>query len=372
MYQGRVRHLFPGGNTSIGFFSYYSNIITQEEADRIFIIKGGPGVGKSTFMKRMGAKMQDMGYDVEYLHCSSDNSSLDGVKIPELKIAFIDGTAPHVVDPKSPGAVDEILNFGEFWDEEGIRAHKDEIIKTNKEIGYIFSRAYKYFKAAYTIYEGSTSIHAEALHNGEINKLAAELICDLFDGEAATVEEGKQRSMFASALTPNGYTNYLDSILTTEKTYEFKGGLGTGEDRILERIKTAAVERGHFVEAYYCALNPYKLDHLVIPGLNSAFTTTNFYHDSRVKKFATIDMHQYMNKDIIAHYKDDLYQNLTEFDNLMSTALLTISRAKALHDQLETYYAANIRFEEIDSYFEKILARILKFNSTQVNSLNRV
>lgn len=359
MSQGKVRHLFPGGNTSLGFFSYYDNIITQEEADKIFIIKGGPGVGKSTFMKRMGEKMQEMGYDVEYLHCSSDNNSLDGVKIPKLKIAFIDGTSPHIVDPKSPGAVDEILNFGEFWDEEGIRAHKDQIIQVNKEISYIFSRAYKYFKAAYAIYEASESIYSEALNKGETNKLAAKLINDLFEGKDAADEEGKQRSMFASALTPDGYKNYLDTILSSEKIYEFKGGLGTGEDRILERIKTAAKERGYYVEAYFCALNPYKIDHLVIPGLNCAFTTSNSYHESKVEKFATIDMNEYMNKDIIAHYKDDLYQNLTEFNNLMSVALLTIKRAKTLHDQLETYYVPNIHFERIDSYFEKILARIM-------------
>ena len=51
MSQGKSRDLFPGGNTSLGFFSYYNNIISQEEANRIFVIKGGPGVGKSTFMK---------------------------------------------------------------------------------------------------------------------------------------------------------------------------------------------------------------------------------------------------------------------------------------------------------------------------------
>jgi hypothetical protein len=29
------------------------------------------------------------------------------------------------VDPKNPGAVDEIINLGDFWDEEGIRKNKD-------------------------------------------------------------------------------------------------------------------------------------------------------------------------------------------------------------------------------------------------------
>jgi GTPase SAR1 family protein len=359
MSQGKIRHLFPGGNTSLGFFSYYSNIISQEEANRIFVIKGGPGVGKSTFMKRISEKMLEKGYDVEYLHCSSDNNSLDGIKVPALQIAFIDGTSPHIVDPKSPGAVDEILNFGDFWNEDGIRAHKDEIIKTNKEISYIFSRAYKYIKAAATVYEASGAIYAEATDSSKTNQLTARLLSFLFDETASPSEDGKQRSLFASALTPTGYCNYLDSVLTTEKVYEFKGGLGTGEDKILEKIRAAAVERGYNTEVFYCALNPYKIDHLIIPGLNTALTTSNYYHSSTVPKSTVIDMQEYMKPDILAHFKDDLGQNIEEFDNLMAVALMTIRRAKTLHDQLETFYVPNIRFGEIDGFLEKTLGRIL-------------
>ena len=98
MPKGKIRHMFPGGNTSKGFFSFYNYIISQEEAKRIFILKGGPGVGKSTFMKKTANEMLERGYDVEFMHCSSDNNSLDGVVIPNIGVALIDGTAPHVVD----------------------------------------------------------------------------------------------------------------------------------------------------------------------------------------------------------------------------------------------------------------------------------
>jgi len=359
MSQGKSRDLFPGGNTSLGFFSYYSNIMTQEEANRIFVIKGGPGVGKSTFMKKIGAEMLIRGYDVEYLHCSSDNNSVDGVKIPELQVVFVDGTAPHIVDPKNPGAVDEILNFGDFWDEAGIRANKDSVIRTNNEIGYIFNRAYKYLKAAYSIYEGSSEIYSKAFNKGEMNKFINKLMGDLFNGIPAG-GNGKIRSMFASAMTPNGLCNYLDTILTVEKVYEIRGALGTGEDKILEKIKDAAIERGCYVEAYYCALNPYKLDHLVIPDMDLAFTTTNSYHSSTVRKFAVIDMLSYMDDQTLMHYKDDLDQNLTDFEHLLTTALKTIKRAKVLHDELETYYVPNINFDGIDKLYNKVLERILE------------
>jgi GTPase SAR1 family protein len=359
MSQAKTRHMFAGGNTSQGFFSYYNNIISQEEASRVFVIKGGPGVGKSTFMKRIGERMLEIGYDIEFFHCSSDNESLDGIKIPELKVAFIDGTSPHIVDPKSPGAVDEILNFGDFWNESGIRPHKNEILKINKEISYIFARAYKYLKAAAAVYEANAAIYSEALNTFEVNKYSSKLINDLFGGVSGAVRDGKERNLFASALTPSGYCNYLDSILADNKVFEIVGNLGTGEDKILGKIKNAAIERGYDVEVFYCSLNPHKIDHLFIPLLNTAFTTSNFYHSSKVDKFETIDMQEFIIPEVVERYKEDIRQNIEEFDNLMSVALLTIRRAKVLHDRLETYYVPNIRFGDIDKLFERTLSRIL-------------
>lgn len=104
MSNAHIKKMFPGAVTAQGFYSFYHYMI-QQNANHIFILKGGPGVGKSTFMKKVGQTMLDHGYDIEYHCCSSDNSSIDGVVIPNLKIALLDGTAPHIVDPKNPGAV---------------------------------------------------------------------------------------------------------------------------------------------------------------------------------------------------------------------------------------------------------------------------
>jgi len=358
MSKGTVRHLFPGGNTSLGFHSFYGNIIAQEEADRIYIIKGGPGVGKSTFMKKIGAKMQETGYDVEYLHCSSDNHSLDGVLIPALQTAFIDGTSPHVVDPKCPGAVDEILNFGQFWDDEGIRVHKSEILQTAGEISYIFSRAYKYLRAAAAVRESSAEIYAKAKDAGKLNRLASELT-DAYVGHAAADREGRQRSLFASALTPDGCCNHLDSLLTADRIVEIQGGLGTPESEVLETIRTAALTGGYFVEAFYCALDPKKLEHLIVPDLRCAFTTANAYHGSKVPKDKTIDIKDFLHP-LSETHRQDLEQNQTHFDRLLNEALSTIRRAKALHDKLETYYVPNIRFAQIDSLLEQTLEKLQK------------
>lgn len=95
--EGKVRHMFPGNNTPHGFFSYYQYILSQQQAEKIYCLKGGPGVGKSTFMRKIGEEMLEEGFDVDFLHCSSDPGSLDGIVITEKKIALIDATSPHVV-----------------------------------------------------------------------------------------------------------------------------------------------------------------------------------------------------------------------------------------------------------------------------------
>ncbi len=112
--KGKIRKIFPGANTSNGFYSYFDYIIPKD-VNRIFCLKGGPGVGKSSLMKKVARDFVEKGYDVEVFPCSSDPSSLDAVVIEKLKVVLLDATAPHIVDPKIPGAIDEIVNFGDFW-----------------------------------------------------------------------------------------------------------------------------------------------------------------------------------------------------------------------------------------------------------------
>ncbi|OPZ93996.1 MAG: hypothetical protein BWY74_00913 [Firmicutes bacterium ADurb.Bin419] len=361
MSKGKIRHMFPGGNTSQGFFSYYDYILSQEEATRIICIKGGPGVGKSTFMKKIGAEMLDRGYDVEYMHCSSDNNSLDGVVIPAIKVTLLDGTAPHVVDPKNPGAVDEIIHLGDFWDEDGIRKNREGILKDNREVGRTFRRAYRYIKAAYYFYEDSREIISWGIDNAKVNATTEKLINELFKDSGVASKEGKIRRLFASAITPDGYVNYLSTVLSTDKVYVFKGQAGTGTEKSLSRILDAAVESGNNVEAYYCALNPQKLEHLVINDLGVSFTTSNKYHEAEVDAFEVIDFDEYIDKEILKEYEEVLNLNKKEFDSVMSTAIGSIAKAKATHDKMEAYYIPNMDFDAIQRCYESTLARVLDY-----------
>ncbi len=360
--RGAIKRVFPGNNTSQGFYSFYDHIL-PEDATRFFIIKGGPGVGKSTLMKKIGEAMIEMGYDTEYHHCSSDNNSLDGVVFPQIGVALIDGTSPHIVDPKHPGAVDEIVYLGDYWHEEGVRQCRTEIMEANREVSICFERAYRFLRAAQVVYDDWEAVVGEGMDFARANQLADELIRELFGSMRVASRAGSVRRLFASAITPDGMMNYLYSILgRCHKKYVIEGEPGTGKSVLLEKVARAACERNHAVELYHCPLNPSKIEHVIIPGLSTALTKSIEPHTYTPSKGDTIiDMNQCLSYDFLKAYPGRIATNSELFDRLFGHAISFIGQAKRAHDRMERYYIANMDFGRIEKLREQLLERILRY-----------
>ena len=91
----QITNFFAGANSGEGFRNLFSEMVDIENTYDFMVLKGGPGVGKNTFMREIGRTMEAAGTPVEYLWCSGDPDSLDGVVLPELRCAVADGTSPH-------------------------------------------------------------------------------------------------------------------------------------------------------------------------------------------------------------------------------------------------------------------------------------
>ena len=123
---------FAATNSGQGFVHYFHEIFGLD--DRIYILKGGPGTGKSYFLRQIQKACLEKGIDCECYLCSSDPDSLDGIRIPDLSVSVFDGTAPHAADTKLPGARENLINLGAFWREELLRLHREEItLKAEKK-----------------------------------------------------------------------------------------------------------------------------------------------------------------------------------------------------------------------------------------------
>ena len=95
----QVTNFFVGANSGEGFQNLFHEMVDLEDTYDFMVLKGGPGVGKNTFMREIGRVMEQAGTPVEYLWCSGDPDSLDGVVLPELRCAVADGTSPHGTAP---------------------------------------------------------------------------------------------------------------------------------------------------------------------------------------------------------------------------------------------------------------------------------
>lgn len=355
-FKGSEKHFFLGGNTPKGFFSYYDYLLSQDSARKIYCIKGGPGTGKSTLMKKIAAAAAKKGADVELAHCSSDPDSLDGVIIKPANIAFVDGTSPHIVDPKTPGAVDTIIHLGECWDSEAIGRHKQSIIKTNSKISQQFKRAYVYLAAAYVLQEDMESIYAQSMKGNVHATFEENIIFQEFAEIPVSDVRGTVRRLFASAITPKGLINYAPTVLDGYKTYIIKGYSGD----CLSRICNIAINRGFDVEAYYCPFAPdRRCEHLLIPKLNLAFTVSNSYH--AYSKGEVIDFDEFSSKYILEKYKSEREFASCEIDRLINQTVSTIAVAKQYHDELEKYYIPAMDFAKIDAICEKTMKEVLEF-----------
>ncbi len=364
---GNARHYFPGNNTPGGFFSYYHFIMDQKEARRIWILKGGPGTGKSSFMKRIGETMLAEGYNVDFLHCSSASESLDGILIRDLGVAMVDGTAPHVIDPVNPGAVDTIINLGDYWNESGILENRKSIIETNDRVASIFAGVYHYLRAAESMHDNIARINGKILSPSVIYGIAMDIIHDEMGCETSRLHTGKVRKFFASAITPEGLRSFLPGLIDGyQKVYAIRAEIGAGTEGITTKIAEAAASRGYDVEAFYCPLKPKgKLEHLLIPQLSIAVVTSNAYHDAESGKSAQerVEINLLGNSSTTGSslQEEILSDSGRRMEELLAQAVHCLGKAKAEHDVLETFYIPHMEFQTIERLQREVEDRIRSY-----------
>ncbi len=200
---------FLGVTSPSGFCSYFNEITDYKQNWRNYIIKGGPGTGKSSLMKKIANKLYDHPSNVELIHCSSDPYSLDGVISYDDNFAIFDGTAPHVVEPLYPGVFETNVNLSEFWDESKLSTHSDTIIKLFKKNKEFHERNLRFLKAASQIINDNFQLVLKNTNTSKIYKLAKRIVLKEFSKKKKRT--GIEKKRFLSAITPNGYITFTDT-----------------------------------------------------------------------------------------------------------------------------------------------------------------
>ena len=275
-----------------------------------------------------------------------------------------------MTDPVTPGAVDKIINLGDFWNEEGIAANKTEIIDLNEECSRWYRIAYNYLNAAKSVYRSLEEAYNSAIEASEIYKVVADIIAREYKEYEISLRPGKVKRFFASAITANGTVHYLNSLLENmNKVYMINVPVGHSNRSFMDILAEGAIYRGLDIETYYCAMCPEeKIEHIVIPQLKLAFVTVNEYHDlepweisgedGEDQDIILIDMNDFMDSMIIEKNRELAEALRTEFDILLNKTVKCLGKAKNTHLMVEDMYIPNMNFTQIGNLAETVLEEL--------------
>lgn len=338
---------FIAANTPMGFFSYIDHFVNKDNVSEVYVIKGGPGTGKSSFMKTIAAKCLQQGLSVEFIYCSSDPISLDGVFIKEPGILILDGTAPHTLDPLNPGVNGKIINLGEFWDEKGIKTNSKRIISLCGDIFKSYTTIYNILSTISNFTLIQKSITHPLLLTDKMNNAIQRLVeCEL--PKKPSEQIGKSDYCFLTALSEYGITGFFDSIkaqykniITVSDDYEVSGNL-------LSEIAKIAIMRGYDIIIGNCPLNPKeKIEHILIPELDLAFITVNLYHSITCDYYKNINMKRFIDIDKISEHKNMLKFCKNNIEALLQQISEIMRNIHIKHDELEMCYNPYVNFDKV-------------------------
>lgn len=260
------------------------------------------------------------------------------------------------MDPKNPGAVDEILNLGEFWNEPGLVSGKYDIINYNKQIRMRFYSAYRYLRAAREMQDDMEVIIGEGVEREKLNKLMVTLRYELVDGVDTRNKTAGVRHLFDSAITPDGLVDYIETIIQNNYIcYYLKNGIGTVSTEILSYLAKEYNMKGYAVELYHQPLNPDRLQTLVLEDLKIA-VTVNPKMENRAYK--VIDLDTVIDKDKYADKTDLLAKDKEVYAKMLEEGVRRIKLAKLLHDDMEKNYVGNMDFAAVTALRNKTVERI--------------
>ena len=314
---------FLAANSGQGFYSLYDSF--PGEPYFLHIIKGGPGTGKSGFMKRIRQEAQARGFDTVSIPCSGDPESLDGLLVPELGRAWVDGTAPHVREPKLFGADADYVNLSRFCRLPLDERDRAKALTLNREYKARYDTAYQHLAAA-AVLEKAEELHDAAAAQGEVQRVHT-ILDTLPNRKGGTCRKERR---FLSAISCQGMLHLHDTVNLLCKQIYYLRGHG-----VLEQAAALAEKKtGHLI---LCPrpLRPEQLEAVLLPEQGIAF----------LRAPAAVKVPQ---------------GECLQSERALAAGIVELRAAKSLHDKLETVYRPYMDFDALtrhtNAYIEKLFS----------------
>ena len=338
---------FASANGYSGFKSYFKEVFSSTDFERVYVLKGGPGTGKSSVIKRICAFCHEKKIYYEIYRCSSDISSLDGVIISDnnKKVAIVDGTSPHQRDAEIPGAIDELVNLGEAWDKSMIKSKRENIIRLNNEKHDHYAKAYKYLEFSSVF---NTNIKAEIKSLFDFRRARTEL--KNISDKISYSRHKKSEVKLVSSFSKDGFKTLEGPFLNAKINYSIFGRYGSDKIFVGMLINSLTQENISF-----CRI-PSPLDSSINEGILSTDGSGIIFGMGNGEVIC--DTTSYLKIKNIKDFEDKMCQLENSKQYYLHLASDEFKVASKYHFMLEDIYTSAMDFSIVEDYCDKIISEI--------------
>ena len=338
---------FAASNSEKGFFSYYRECFDAAHIKRVFAIKGGPGTGKSRFMREVADAGRARGWRAEYIYCSSDADSLDGIILHqgEDAVALLDATAPHVYEPSHPGVREELVNLGAFWDRSRLLEHADRIAILNRQKSDAYRRAYRYLGAEGQMQKIRDQLVAPYLKRRSIRAYAEKQLRDVPDGN-----EYCARPALVRSVGMHGEVIFDTYFASAEKSVLLEDCYGSAEI-FLAALGELAVKKKLQIRVSHDPVFPERLDGIFFTESRRAFVTVPRSLEAGAGR--RVSLRRFVEVSSMKPIRGELLFTERMRKALREGALEALREVRTVHFQLEECYISAMDFQAKESFTKK-------------------
>lgn len=266
-------------------------------------------------------------------------------------------TAPHVVEPQCPGAVERYVDLSGFYDRSGLQPLKQSLIDATAEYQGCYKRVYRCLGAAGELRRDMT----ELLDTEEVRQKLAKRAAGIISRELKSppAGEGRAEQRFLSAVTHKGAFTLWDTVSAqAQRVYELADSYGLAH-HLLNPILATGLAAGH--DAVVCPdpMAPDRLAHVIFPGLSLAFVTSaqedpwphHPYRRLRIDSMAPAEAYR-QNKPRLRFTK-------RVASALLDEGVAGLREAKAAHDRLEALYNPYVDFDQVSALADDVAEQML-------------
>lgn len=347
--------LFAASNSADGFKSYYAEIFNKEKYKRRYIIKGGPGTGKSRFMREVADSAEKKGYCVEYYNCSSDPDSLDGLIIDD-SIVLLDGTSPHACDCEIAGARDEIVNLGAFWNGEELVSRFSEIEALSKRKSELYKKAYKYLAACGKVSEINSELVFGGIRHSKLSAAVERLLESVHNGDGFEVTPA-----LTDSVGMRGRVKFDTYEKCAKKLYYIVDWYSSAHF-YLSAVIACAKRKNIKLRVSYDPICPQYPDGVYFCNSGMAFVIADSTEVDLISG-TKINMKRFVDARAVPEFKKEFRYNSKLYEALLSSAIDALCEAGESHFMLEEIYSRCMDFSAKEKYtasFCEMICNILQ------------